>query len=322
MNRILRRRAGASRGVRSTLIGVRRICYHSRAAANGRIEIAFTPFGSRPISRRLCSASHTSNKYLDQPRISIRASGTSLQRVGRPEIRCMARPALETHDDRGREGGGGGRGALGGRASRAAHLERLADQRLTLQFEPVWLVVSGFSTWPGLSAYGRFYERILAPARRRSGWSRHCGPTWSATWASTFRARRWWWSCGRAWWFRSVAGVDGGDRDVLRDTGDDGGGRPDRGGRVREAAGSRSGRVHAAGAGGRSSCPCTGCRARWAGPGTGVSGTGRCRRCSAGWPGWSACRSPAWAPRRCPAHGRGCWSRGCSGRRPAGSCWA
>ena len=24
--------------------------------------------------------------------------------------------------------------------------------------------------------------------------ARRCGPTWSATWASTFRARRWWWS--------------------------------------------------------------------------------------------------------------------------------
>ncbi len=42
----------------------------------------------------------------------------------------------------------------------------LGDRRVALQFEPVWLVGSGLLYVAGLSAYGRFYERIL-----------HAGPT-------------------------------------------------------------------------------------------------------------------------------------------------
>src|SRR5262249_54089142 len=37
----------------------------------------------------------------------------------------------------------------------------LADHRLTLRFEPAWLVVSGVLYLVGLSAYGVFYESIL-----------------------------------------------------------------------------------------------------------------------------------------------------------------
>jgi uncharacterized membrane protein YbhN (UPF0104 family) len=37
----------------------------------------------------------------------------------------------------------------------------LADHRLTLRFEPAWLVVSGLLYLTGLSAYGVFYEQIL-----------------------------------------------------------------------------------------------------------------------------------------------------------------
>ena len=37
----------------------------------------------------------------------------------------------------------------------------LADRRITLRFEPLWLVTSGLLYLAGLSAYGRFYERIL-----------------------------------------------------------------------------------------------------------------------------------------------------------------
>ena len=37
----------------------------------------------------------------------------------------------------------------------------LAEHRLTLHFEPVWLVVAGLLYLAGLSAYGVFYERIL-----------------------------------------------------------------------------------------------------------------------------------------------------------------
>ena len=60
-----------------------------------------------------------------------------------------------------REVGGGTRGALGGRASRAAHLERLARSESSFQFEPGWLIGSGLLYLAGLSAYGRFYERVL-----------------------------------------------------------------------------------------------------------------------------------------------------------------
>ena len=42
----------------------------------------------------------------------------------------------------------------------------LGDRRVSLRFEPVWLVGSGLLYVAGLSAYGRFYERIL-----------HAGPT-------------------------------------------------------------------------------------------------------------------------------------------------
>jgi uncharacterized membrane protein YbhN (UPF0104 family) len=38
----------------------------------------------------------------------------------------------------------------------------LRDQRLSLQFEPVWLVGAGILYLAGLSAYARFYERILS----------------------------------------------------------------------------------------------------------------------------------------------------------------
>jgi uncharacterized membrane protein YbhN (UPF0104 family) len=37
----------------------------------------------------------------------------------------------------------------------------LADHRLTLRFEPAWLLASGLLYLAGLSAYGVFYERIL-----------------------------------------------------------------------------------------------------------------------------------------------------------------
>ena len=37
----------------------------------------------------------------------------------------------------------------------------LADHRLTLRFEPIWLVASGLLYLAGLSAYGMFYELIL-----------------------------------------------------------------------------------------------------------------------------------------------------------------
>src|SRR5438270_11516779 len=37
----------------------------------------------------------------------------------------------------------------------------LVDRRITLRFEPLWLVGSGLLYLVGLSAYGRFYERIL-----------------------------------------------------------------------------------------------------------------------------------------------------------------
>ena len=46
---------------------------------------------------------------------------------------------------------------------------RLRDEQRSLRFEPVWLVVSGLLYLAGLSACGRFYERILrsssAPVR-------------------------------------------------------------------------------------------------------------------------------------------------------------
>ena len=70
----------------------------------------------------------------------------------------------------------------------------LSDHRVTLPFEPAWLVVSGLLYLAGLSACGVFYERILAgepdagPARPGAA-----GVSRSATWASTCRARRWWW---------------------------------------------------------------------------------------------------------------------------------
>ena len=55
----------------------------------------------------------------------------------------------------------GDRGALGGWASRDPHLESLARQSTSLHFEPAWLVGSGLLYLAGLSAFGRFYERIL-----------------------------------------------------------------------------------------------------------------------------------------------------------------
>ena len=88
--------------------------------------------------------------------------------------------ALEAVDDHGREIGGGDRGALGRRASCAAHLERPARS------EPIDSISSragwsgsGLLYLAGLSACGRFLRADPAmPVRRRSGCSRRCGPTW------------------------------------------------------------------------------------------------------------------------------------------------
>ena len=70
----------------------------------------------------------------------------------------------------------------------------LGDRRITLRFEPLWLVGSGLLYLAGLSAYGRVLraDPPRQPDAGRAG-RRRCGPTWSATWASTSRARRWWW---------------------------------------------------------------------------------------------------------------------------------
>ncbi len=164
---------------------------------------------------------------------------------------------------------------------------------------------------------------LACQRRRRCGLVLRCGPTWSATWASMFPARRWSWSSAPAWWFRTGAGVDGGDRDVLRDAGDDGRGRTDRRGRVRTAAGRIALNLEIAWAGEQVNFPVYRLAAYGgSGAGSGLSRPGRAGRFSAGWRGLVSLPIPGVGPRRCRASRPACWFRVSCGRRPAGSCWA
>ena len=89
------------------------------------------------------------------------APGSQRGRTGR---RCANGPApLEKMGDNRLEIVGGTGGALGGRASRpCARWNDLRDRSISLtDFEPSWLIGSGLLYLAGLSACGRYYERIL-----------------------------------------------------------------------------------------------------------------------------------------------------------------
>ena len=179
----------------------------------------------------------------------------------------------------------------------------LRDQSVSLHFEPGWLAWFGTAV-PGGPLGLRAVLRADAAIQPDAGPARPGIAGLPGEPPGQVRSRKGDGGGGARGHGRSLRrpGVDGGDRHVLRDAGDDGLGRPDRGGRLRAGGRVASGRIHAAALGPRSSFPLY--RARrlvGAGAGIGVSAPGACRRCSAGWRGWSACPSPASAPTRCRA---------------------
>lgn len=54
----------------------------------------------------------------------------------------------------------------------------LGDRRSSIQFDPLWLVGSGILYLAGLSAYGRFFERILHASPGPVGLVPAFGLTW------------------------------------------------------------------------------------------------------------------------------------------------
>ena len=153
----------------------------------------------------------------------------------------------------------------------------LRDRSESLHFEPVWLVGVGLLYLAGLSAYGRFYERILRcqPDAGRAGAGAAGLPGEPPGQVRPGQGDGGGHARGHGGSVRR-AGVDGGDRDVLRDAGDDGRGRPGRGGRVRDGGRVGPGRAHSAGAGAGSSCPSIGWpRSSGLGLGLAFSGRGR-----------------------------------------------
>ena len=109
----------------------------------------------------------------------------------------------------------------------------LGDRRSALRFDPLWLTGSGILYLVGLSAYGRFFERILhagaGAGRAAPGAAGLPGESSGEVRAGQGDGGG---DEGGDGGPIRCAGLDRGDRDILRDAGDDGGGRTGRGGGV------------------------------------------------------------------------------------------
>jgi hypothetical protein len=171
----------------------------------------------------------------------------------------------------------------------------LGDRGIKLRFEPLWLVGSGLLYLAGLSAYGRFYERILhaspapiglAPALRAYLVSHLAKYVPGKAMVVVVRAGMVVPFGARA----STAAIA-----TFYET------------LVMMAAG---GLIAAAGFATAVGSHRVAITVPVWGPVV-----------FPGWRGWPACPSPGSAPRRCRGSRLNSWSRACCGRGPAGSCW-